>query len=231
MNVTARPAGPPAELTELHNGDHLTQPEFHRIYGRMRRFVRAELVGGVVYMASPLQLRHATNHLPFGMLLLTYEAYTPGTQSGDNGTVVLGAEDEYQPDLFLRVLPEHGGQSRTTPDDYVEGAPELIAEIAHSSRAIDLNAKRDGYTRGGVREYLVLDLRDDRLRWFDLQAGQELAADADGICRVHTFPGLWIDGAALLARDIPRMLASLNAGLATAEHAAFVQALSAHRSG
>jgi hypothetical protein len=141
---------------------------------------------------------------------------------------LLGEEGEPQPDLYLRILPEHGGQSRTTPDDYVAGAPELVAEIAHSSRAIDLHRKRDDYTRHGVREYLVLCVRERQLRWFDLRAGQELAADADGIIRVRCFPGLWIAVEALLAED-PRMLTVLQQGLATAEHAAFVRALTEAR--
>ena len=107
----------------------------------------------------------------------------------------------------------------------MEGAPELIAEIAHSSRAIDLHGKRDDYTRYGVREYLVLSLRERRLRWFDLPCGQELQADADGVCRLRTFPGLWIHGEALLVKDHARLLQTLQAGLATAEHGAFVRRL------
>src|SRR5438270_6929222 len=118
----------------------------------------AELIGGIVYVASPLKRRHGTNHLPLGNLLFAYEDHTPGVESGDNATILLGDEGEPQPDLFLRILPEFGGQSRTTDDDYVEGAPELVAEIAHSSRSIDLHRKREDYTRYGVWEYLVLDV-------------------------------------------------------------------------
>jgi hypothetical protein len=111
----------------------------------------------------------------------------------------------------------------------VDGPPELIAEVAHSSTGIDLHGKRDDYARHGVLEYLVLNLRDNRLHWFDLRAGQELAPDADGVSRVRTFPGLWIDGTALLARYFQRMMATLNAGLATPEYAAFVSRLAAAR--
>jgi Uma2 family endonuclease len=215
------PALPPEEL---HSGDRMTRAEFHRIYEQMPPDFRAELIGGIVYVASPLRGRQATHHIPLSTLLGTYEVNTPGVEAGDNATVLLGGEGEPQPDLYLRVLPEHGGQSRTTPEDYVEGAPELVAEIAHSSRAIDLHGKRDDYTRHGVREYLVLCVRERQLRWFDLRAGQELAADADGIIRVRCFPGLWIDVEALLAKNL-RMLAVLQEGLATAERTAFVRAL------
>jgi Uma2 family endonuclease len=214
---------------ELNNGDHMTQKEFHRVYARMRRFVRAELIGGVVYMASPLKIGHGTHHNLLGTLFGMYVGNTPGVQCGDNTTVILGEVDEPQPDLYLRILPECGGQSRTTADDYVDGAPELIAEIAHSSRSIDLHRKRDNYARHGVREYFVLDLRDNRIHCFDLPTGEESQPSAEGVYRFHTFPGLWVHGEALLAHDYQRLTATLTAGLASAEHAAFVERLSASR--
>lgn len=230
MATVSEMAALPPEERELHSGDRMTRAEFHRIYERTPEHFRAELIGGIVYVASPLRIAHGSNHLPLGAVFFGYESGTPGTQSGDNTTILLGDEGEPQPDLYLRILPEHGGQSRTTPDDYVEGAPELIAEIAHSSRAIDLHAKRDDYTRYGVREYLVLCLRERRLRWFDLAAGRELDADADGVYRIRVFPGLWVDGEALLARDFSRLTATLGRGLATPEHAAFVARLAARPS-
>lgn len=214
-------------ILELQTGDRMTQQEFHRIYEKMPPHFKAELIGGIVYVASPLKLQHGTNHLPLGSLLLHYEEETPGTQSGDNATILLGKEGEPQPDLFLRILPEYGGQSKTSPQDYVAGAPELIAEIANSSRSIDLHAKRDDYARYGVQEYLVASLREKKLFWFDLRNDQELKADSDGVFRLRTFPGLWINQEALWSRKFRRLHATLDQGLATPEHAAFVQRLAA----
>jgi Uma2 family endonuclease len=230
MATTLEPAPPAADLLELHNGDRMTREEFHRIYEATPEHFKAELIGGIVYVASPLRRPHATNHLPLGSLFFAYEGATPGVESGDNATILLGDEGEPQPDLFLRVLPEYGGQSRTTADDYVEGAPELVAEIAHSSHAIDLHGKRDDYTRYGVREYLVLSLRENQLRWFELRSRQELQPDSDSVYRLRTFPGLWVHGEALLAKDHRRLTATLEQGLATKEHAEFVAQLAAeHR--
>lgn len=221
---------PEGERLELHNGDRMTQKEFHRIYSQMPENFRAELIGGIVYVASPLKLPHGKNHLPLGTLLFAYEAHTPGVECCDNTTVILGEESEPQPDLFLRILPEYCGQSQTDDDDYVVGAPELLTEITHSSRSVDLHGKREDYARHGGLEYLVLCLREKQLRWFDLRANQELQPDADGVFRIRTFPGLWIHGDALLARDFHRLMATLNQGLATPEHAAFVRRLAAARS-
>jgi Uma2 family endonuclease len=167
--------------------------------------------------------------LPLGTLFFTYEAHTPGVESGDNVTILLGEEGEPQPDLFLRVLTECGGQSQTSEDDYVLGAPELIAEIAFSSRSIDLHRKREDYARYGVCEYLVLCLREKKLRWFDLRNDRELKPGDDGICRITAFPGLWIDGEAVVAKDHLRMMAVLERGLSTPEHEQFVRRLAASR--
>lgn len=217
------------ERVELNNGDRMTQAEFHRIYEQMPQDFRAELIGGIVYVSSPLKITHGGNHLPLGSLLFTYEAATPGVESGDNVTVILGDLSEPQSDLYLRILPEFGGQSRTTADDYVRGGPEFLGEIALTSRSIDLHAKKDDYARYGVLEYLVLCVREKQLRWFDLRADQELAADADGVIRIQSFPGLWIHADALLAKDARRMLATLDQGLASPEHAEFVRRLAAQQ--
>ena len=79
--------------------------------------------------------------------MVVYKAATPGVEAGDNVTVQLGYDAEPQPDLYLRILPEYGGQSRNSDDDYVAGAPEFVAEVALSSRSIDLHAKRNDYLR------------------------------------------------------------------------------------
>jgi Uma2 family endonuclease len=224
-------SAPVIERPELHSGDRMTRAEFHRIYEQMPDHVQAELIGGIVYLSSPLKLPHGANHLPLGSVFFHYESRTPGTQAGDNTTILLGDECEPQPDLFLRLLPEFGGQSRTTPDEYVEGPPELIAEIAHTSRAIDLHAKRDDYARYRVHEYLVVCVREREIRWFDLAQARELRPDPDGIFRVQTFPGLWINSEALFAKDSQRLLETLSLGLKTNEHCDFVTQLAARRIG
>jgi Uma2 family endonuclease len=216
---------------ELYNGDRMTQKEFHRIYEQTPKDFKAELIGGIVYVASPLKRQHARSHLYLGAVFAAYEDNTPGVEAGDNATVILSADNEPQPDLFLRVLPEFGGQSRTSKKDYVRGAPELFAEIAHSSRAIDLHAKKQEYAQHGGLEYIVVCLRERQIRWFDLSSGEEFVADAKGVFRSRIFPGLWLHGEALLAKDYKRLMATLEQGLASEEHAAFVRQLESRRKG
>jgi Uma2 family endonuclease len=220
----------PRATIELQNGDRMTREEFHRLYEQTPEGFKAELIGGIVYVASPLYPAHGKPHMHLSAVVAAYEARTPGVDASDNTTILLGSEGEPQPDLYVRILPECGGQSATSDEQCVVGAPELIIEVANTSRAIDLHGKKKDYARYGVREYLVHCVTEQQLHWFDLAAGKELGPDAAGIVRVQTFPGLWIDGPALLAHDYSRLMKTLEAGLATPEHAAFVELLASRRS-
>jgi Uma2 family endonuclease len=207
----------------------MTQAEFHRAYEQMPERFKAELIGGIVYLASPLRLGHGTDHVTLAGLLFLYRTRTPGVEAADKATVILADDAEPQPDLFLRILPAFGGRSKTTDDQYVEGAPELVIEVAHASRAIDSHAKRADYSRAGVPEYIVYLVGQRQVRWFDLAAGRDVPVDPDGVLRSRQFPGLWIDTAALADRDDVRLLGTLHRGLATPEHAEFVKLLASRR--
>jgi len=223
--ITSSTVNSPAPV-ELRSGDRMSRTVFHRLYEQTPKHFKAELIGGIVYVASPLRRPHGTHHLELGTLLGIYQGHTPGVEAGDNTTVLLGDDSEPQPDLYLRILSEFGGQSGTTKEEYVIGAPELLIEVAHSSRALDLHGKLDDYAANGVREYLVAVLEDRQMRWFDLHANQELSADKDGIIRVRQFPGLWIHSESLFANDFRRLMDTLQQGIDSTEHADFVAHLS-----
>jgi Uma2 family endonuclease len=141
-------------------------------------------------------------------------------------TTILGELSEPQPDLGLRILPECGGQSRYTANrKYVLGPPELLAEIAFSTRAIDLNQKKMDYRSVGVAEYVVLCVEEQEVHWFDFRNRRSLRPNAEGIYCSRVFPGLWIDGPALLDRNSARVEEVLRKGLANKEHAKFVERL------
>jgi Uma2 family endonuclease len=99
--------------------------------------------------------------------------------------------------------------------------------VASSSESIDLHRKRDDYERKGVKKYLVVLPRQERVVWFVRRNAHfaELPPGDDGIYRSEVFPGLWLDAAALLGHDRARLLEALQRGLATPEHAAFVARL------
>lgn len=220
---------PPADLERpsippLENGDRLTRTEFERRYDSMPHLKKAELIEGVVCMGSPVRfLKHGQPHSDLGTWLGVYRAETPGVFLGDNATVRLDLENEPQPDLLMMIDPARGGQARISEDDCIEGAPELVVEVASSSVSIDLNTKLRVYLRNNVREYLTWRVLDAAIDWRVLRDGQyePIAPDVLGRLRSTVFPGLWLDAAALLRGDLATVLDALRDGLASPEHAAF----------
>lgn len=217
-----------SEILFLENGDRLTRQEFERRYHAMPRLKKAELIEGIVFMPSPLHFeRHAKPHARIMGWLAVYMAATPGVELADNATLRLDADNEFQPDALLRLPKRAGGSSRISRDDYLEGAPELIVEVASTSASHDLHDKRKVYRRTGVREYLVWLVREKRLLWLVLEDGeyQPLQPGVDGLLHSRIFPGLALNGQALLDGDLARVLADQQRCLGGEEHRRFVEAL------
>jgi Uma2 family endonuclease len=219
-----------ATVAPLMAGQRLDREEFHRRYEAMPPHIRAELIGGVVVMSSPVGPAHAENSANVVTWINLYRRRTPGVSVGDNASAALDDIGEPQPDALLRILPECGGQTRTERRIIV-GAPELVVEVADTSRALDLGAKRDDYERAGVLEYVVATWGPEDVHWH-VRRGDRLVRvppGPDGLYRSEVFPGLWLDPAALLGDDLDGLIAALDRGLATAAHAAFIARLAAAR--
>lgn len=220
------PAGS-SVLPRLENGDHLTRAEFLRRYDAMPDAKKAELIEGIVYMGSPVSLEgHGSPHADLITWLGNFRAATIGVAVADNTTTLLDLDNTPQPDGALLIKPEYGGRTKRE-SDYISGGPELVVEVSGSSASIDLNSKFRIYRRNGVEEYIVWRVYDRQIDWYRLKAGayEPLAVGSDGILRSETFPGLWLDPAALLAGDLARVLRVLQQGTDSAEHAQFVRTL------
>lgn len=219
----------PESVPPLNNGDRFSRPEFERRYAAQPDIKKAELIEGVVYiMPSPVRIKqHGEPHSWLVGWLFNYMVTTPGTQVADNGTVRLDLDNETQPDAILRIREALGGNSHLADDDYLEGAPELIAEVAASTAAYDLHDKLRAYQRNGVQEYLVFLTYEQEVRWHVLRNGryEQLAADEQGILRSQVFPGLWLHPTHFWAGDASALIATLQEGIQSPEHASFVDRL------
>jgi Uma2 family endonuclease len=229
MSTVERWPPAPVPIPSLVAGQRLSQAEFHRRYEAMPPQTRAELVGGIVYMPSPMSNDHGESTPDVTTWLNLYRHRTPGIRIAEGATVILGEYGEPQPDALLRIEPERGGACSVNEDSYLTGPPDLIAEIAKSSRLFDLGKKRSDYQRAGVQEYVVVALDPPGVHWHVRRAGKlmKVRPDRDGLYRSKVFPGLWLDPAALLKGDFAAVLATLDRGLASPEHAAFVAHLAA----
>jgi Uma2 family endonuclease len=165
--------------------------------------------------------RHVSGWLCF------YQVHAPGVRGGDNPTVCLDLDNEPQPDCILYLPQKLGGQAASNEKGYLTGAPEFVCEVAASSASYDLHDKLPVYRRNQVREYVVWRTLDQAIDWFVWREGEyrPVAPDAEGLLKSESFPGLWLDPAALIRGDLPALFAALQRGLSSPEHATFVAQL------
>ncbi len=212
----------------IETGDVLSRDEFERRYHLLPNVKKAELIEGVVHMPSPVRWNyHAAPHAKLIGWLVQYATFTEGVETGDNCSIRLDLDNEPQPDAILIINPQAGGQVQLSLDDYIEGAPELVAEIAASSVGIDLHRKLQVYRRNQVREYLVWRVLDEEFDWFALRGSQyeKLTSDADGRLCSEVFPGLWLNVPALLKGEMLTVFQTLQQGIASEAHEAFCETL------
>ena len=170
-----------SNLVVLESGDRLTRAEFHRRYCARPDIKRAELIQGVVYVPSPTRFDLHDKLSAWAIAwLAAYALNRPGIEFGGSATIYLDEDTEVQPDAFLfRNPPSWSGGIRRTEDGYLEGAPELVVEIAASTASYDLHDKMEAYRRTGVQEYIVWLVLDRRIEWFRLRAGAYVRPEPD----------------------------------------------------
>ncbi len=216
-----------SKVASLEPGDLLTRAEFHRRYEAMPELKRAELIEGIVHIDPQDSFKmHGEPRSLLIWFIGQYKLLTPGIRSGANTTVILDDANEFQPGLTAFIDPARGGRVRII-DGYVNDAPEFIAEVAQNSTSIQLHEKLRAYQRNGVTEYLVWRTEDAAIDWFVLREGkyERLEPDADGLWKSPGFPGLWLDGPAMIGGDMPAVFVTLNRGLASEEHAVYMERL------
>jgi Uma2 family endonuclease len=229
--VTRPPVSESDALARLVTGARMDQKTFHALYLKTPEKFKAELIGGVVHVASPVNSRHGFPHAKLIHWLSAYADETEGLRVAAGTTNILGDESEPQPDAFLMIDRKLGGAARANREGYIEGPPELVAEVSHTTLALDLNAKRTDYERAGVKEYVVVDVPERAIHWFVRRRGTfaELPSGDDGVFRSPTFPGLCLSAAAFFQTSPRPLIDLLKTGLATPEHAAFVAKLAARK--
>ena len=239
----------------LRHGERLDRPTFHDRYVALVESgvaIKAELLEGVVYLEGDLEgdlggdlegaeemvsmrRRHGSWHVLVSGLVDRYLIATPGTDGYGNTSTLTDEPSEPQPDVSLVVESDRGGQTTVDENDWVHGLPEMAIEVSISSSRHDRSVKWRVYEAGSVREYVVVDLDAGEVVLFRRRGDRFEEAEPTGDAstpqhRLETLPGFWLDNAAVLTRQTAAAWATLETGLATEEHAAFVRRLAMPRS-
>jgi Uncharacterized protein conserved in cyanobacteria len=228
MSIVPKEANLP---TYMENGDHLTAEEFLHAWEHMPDVKHAELLEGRVYMnPASVNYSHARPHAIITAWVAIYEAGTPFTETSLTPSVKLDSRNIPEPDVVLRLMDGLGGSSSW--ENILLGPVELAIEISNTSTSKDVYEKRELYERTGVREYLIWRTAagefDHFVREANLTERFERKVYRDGIIKSVVFPGLWLDVEAALAYDTKKVIERLNEGLASPEHASYLQNRSSH---
>ena len=201
---------PSLRQPELQNGDRMSRDEFMHRWEQIPELKQAELIEGVVYLASPVSLAHGSYDALFVQWLGRYAfAVQKGLRIATNTTVPIG-DSTFQPDIALFHPARSGATGK-----YLEHLPDLVVEISHASRSYDLGPKLAAYRSAGLRDYITVLLEDQRVEWRVLsRARYRLLQPAnDQILRSPNFPGLWLDTQALFPPDERRLFGAIDRGL------------------
>lgn len=193
----------------LENGDVMDAAEFRRRYEACEDLEHVELIEGVVYMPSPTKSSgHGREQILGWEWLNGYEVLHEGeVLLLGPSTVWMDDKNAPEPDVMMvRILGDI-----YTEDGYLRRVPELIMEIANSSKSRDLHQKKAAYERNGVLEYIVWRVQDKMIDWFTLRDGryQLRQPEASGVIESAVFPGLRLHVPSLLAHDRKGVLAAL----------------------
>jgi Uma2 family endonuclease len=129
-----------------------------------------ELIDGLVVEMSPKGDRHAfaVNRLTKLFVLAARERYEV---SADSLSLRLGPNDVPEPDIALARATRGYARERPRSEEIA-----LIVEVADTSLAFDLGAKRAKYARAGIPEYWVVDLQSEAIHVMR-DPGDDLYAD------------------------------------------------------
>jgi Uma2 family endonuclease len=118
---------------------------------------RVELVGGIIYLMSPIKEPHVAGViLVSDCLRLAFGAgYTVRTQS----PLDIGTNSNPEPDVAVVAGQVRGRKSPPT-------SALIVVEVADTTLTHDTTTKVEDYAAAGIADYWVLDLTGDRLLVF-----------------------------------------------------------------
>lgn len=155
--------------------------------------VKADLIEGVIYMASPDNLEHHSIYLWLSVIISCYleEKEILGRLFGSRIAFRINMENSPEPDIaYIRPKRMHLLRS-----GYVEGPPDLAIEIVSLESAIrDYEKKRQQYEAAGVQEYWIIDPLEQTMVCFARGRDGKFKKVKTKGGKIHSkvIPGFWV---------------------------------------
>ncbi len=193
----------PSQLTEMMSGEYIVRrygasvADYERIADEDTRL---ELLDGVLIMHSPANVLHEELFWFAGSLLRGIcQREQLGKILGSRTPMILEDERRFEPDLiFVKTENLH-----RLGEVSLEGPADLVIEVlSPATRDYDMGEKRDAYASGGVPEYWIIDLMQQRLL-VDRPAGTRVAEMMSGLYASPMLGGCAIDVSWFWQRPLP----------------------------
>ena len=179
-------------LAKYRTGDRMTIDEFLAIGETPGKW---ELDDGVLYIAGSgsqdhqFLMRRLCRHIEDHLLAST----PPAGRLHHAITTILSRNRHRAPEPDIVVIL--AGRNDVSGIVHVEGVPDIVVEILSTDRRRDLTLKRDLYAESGVREYWIVDPRDDTVTPLELRGDrylQKAILGADDTLTTPLLPNLSI---------------------------------------
>ncbi|MBV9122612.1 MAG: Uma2 family endonuclease [Planctomycetes bacterium] len=166
---------------------------------------KADLLNGVIYMASPDSRR--SNNLTWfiGFLLGAYD------EIRDIGGQVFISRFAFKLTKYRAPEPDVGyvrpNRVHLLEEMGMKGGPDIAVEIvSRDSRSRDYRLKKNAYRKAGVTEYWIVDPLKNRVEFHRLREGkyEQVPLEAGHLFRSEVLPGFWLDVNWLLAKPLPK---------------------------
>jgi Uma2 family endonuclease len=166
---------------------------------------KADLIDGVIYMASPDK---KTNNTLNGLLYVLIEQYTAardidGFTFFSRFSCKLTDYRAPEPDVGY-VRPE---RVHLVEENYMLGGPDIAVEIvSRDSRSRDYGIKRELYQTAGVAEYWIIDPLKSQTLFLRLEdeVYEPMELERGHIFRSSVIAGFWLDVKWLFAKPLPK---------------------------